>query len=99
MQELICDAGQEFQDVHFPLSGVFSLLTVSSDGSLVEIATVGNEGMVGVPVFLGSGHASNVRAVCQVPGMTIAVGAHDFREWVKSDGRPAEVLGAYVEVL
>jgi len=99
IQERVCDAGEAFRHVHFPLSGVFSLLTVNSDGSVVEVATVGNEGMVGVPVFLGSGQASNVRVVCQVPGQTIALSASGFKDWLGVDGRLTEVFGAYVEVL
>ena len=46
--------------VYFPLEGVFSLLSLSSEGDLIEVATVGNEGMVGLPVFLG---------VRQIPGI------------------------------
>ena len=97
--EMICDAGEAFRRVHFPISGVFSLLTINSDGSGVEVATVGNEGMVGVPVFLGSGQANNVRVVCQVPGKTVAIATPDFQAWLGIDGRLTQVFGAYVEVL
>jgi len=53
--------------VYFPESGVISLVKILSEGGPVETATVGNEGMVGLSVFLGL-QVAPVRAFCQVPG-------------------------------
>jgi CRP-like cAMP-binding protein len=93
---VLYDAGGTVPRVHFPLAGVMSLVTVSKDGSSVEVATVGNEGMIGLPLLLGSGESGNLRAICQVPGSALSVSAHDFRRWLGSDRLP-QVLRAYVE--
>ena len=50
----------------FPNGGVASITTVMKDGSMVEIATVGNEGMLGINVFFG-GEMMAARAMMQVP--------------------------------
>ena len=46
----------------FPLDGVFSLVTVMDDRRAVAVATVGNEGFVGLPVFLQATLTSAHRA-------------------------------------
>lgn len=67
MRESLIEANKPIQFVDFPETGVMCLLTPMSDGSLVEIATIGREGMVGVPVALGVNTISQM-AFCQVPG-------------------------------
>lgn len=65
----IYELGGSVEAVYFPLDAVVSLVT-SADGHTVEVATVGNEGMVGLPTFLGSS-ASPHTAFCQVPGRVL----------------------------
>ena len=60
--------------VYFPWSGVCSLTATMSDGRMVEVGTIGNEGMVGLSVFLG-GVLPSVLTVVQVTGS----GAHAMR--------------------
>ncbi|HEX5436636.1 MAG TPA: Crp/Fnr family transcriptional regulator [Gemmatimonadaceae bacterium] len=52
--------------VYFPQHSVVSLLTLVGDGPAVDVAIVGNEGMVGVNVFLGA-HTATTRAVSRIP--------------------------------
>jgi CRP-like cAMP-binding protein len=52
LKSVIHKRGETIEDVYFPASGFCSILTVLSDGSMVEVATVGREGMVGVSVIL-----------------------------------------------
>jgi CRP-like cAMP-binding protein len=63
-------ANESISHIYFPLSGVISLVLRMSDGTVVEVATIGNEGLVGSPVFLGAGSGST-DAVCQVPGEVV----------------------------
>lgn len=58
---------QPIKYVYFVNYGVASMVTVMTDGSVIEVATVGNEGMVGLPVFLG---AEKIPGECyiQIPG-------------------------------
>jgi CRP-like cAMP-binding protein len=59
-------AHEPIREVFFPNGGVASITTVMKDGSMVEIATVGDEGMLGVNVFFGGDMASGETWV-QVP--------------------------------
>jgi len=47
------ERGRRIHDVYFPNDGVFSITNRMRDGTLVEVATVGREGMLGIGVFLG----------------------------------------------
>src|SRR3712207_3493795 len=62
------ERGRPIEDVYFPVDCVASLLSEMDDGRSVEVATVGNEGVVGLPVFLRAGSTSSNRALCQIPG-------------------------------
>ena len=51
----LCEPGPALDYVYFPTTSIISLLHVAADGASTEIATIGNEGLVGVTVFLGGG--------------------------------------------
>ncbi len=92
------EPGQPVRSVHFPLSGVISLVT-DLDGQVVEAATIGNEGMVGVSVFLGAG-APTERASVQVSGKAIALEASTFLRVAASiDGPLYAAMRRYTQVL
>lgn len=84
--------------VYFPLEGVFSLLTLSSEGDLVEVATVGNEGMVGLPVFLGVKQIPGI-AMCQVRGNALRMRAEDLQTKVSRDSSLYDMLHRYTQAL
>jgi len=52
--QLLYESGQEFAHVVFPTTAVVSLLYVTEDGTSVDISVVGNDGVVGVPLFMGA---------------------------------------------
>lgn len=60
------EVGAPIRHVYFPLSGVVSWLALV-DGQAAEVATIGNEGMVGIRTLLGGG-VSTARVIVQVPG-------------------------------
>jgi CRP-like cAMP-binding protein len=70
-------ADETINHVYFPLSGMVSLVTVLLDGDAVETATAGNEGIIGLSLFLGTG-VSSVRAIVQVSGQSLRMGSEDF---------------------
>ncbi len=84
--------------VYFPLEGVFSLLSLSSEGQLIEVATVGNEGMVGLPVFLGVRQIPGVSMV-QVPGNALRMRAEDLQTKVSRDSLLYDLLHRYTQAL
>ena len=55
-----------------------------TDGGTVEVGTVGNEGMVGTPVFLGAG-SSPSRTFAQVPGEALRMPVAPFRKEVDAE--------------
>jgi CRP-like cAMP-binding protein len=67
--------------VYFPRDAVLSLLVPMADGTAVEGAIIGNEGLVGLQVFLGEGAAIE-QIVVQVPGEVMRMRADDFRNAV-----------------
>lgn len=69
--------GQELDYVYFPISGVISLLAGVSADSTLEIGLVGNEGMAGLPLFLGM-QTSYSRAIVQGRGTALRMGAEQF---------------------
>src|SRR5688500_3747899 len=65
--------------VCFPAGCIVSLVAMMGDGSMYEIATVGKEGMVGLPLFLETDTAP-YRAFTQVPGEALRLDAGVFRD-------------------
>jgi CRP-like cAMP-binding protein len=76
VKTVIFDPGQPITHIHFPVDGVVSLVTPLADGNIVEVATIGNEGIVGVPLVPGGSLA--VRAISQVAGRTLRMDASEF---------------------
>src|SRR5579863_8110872 len=68
-------AGKPIPFVYFPVTGVASIVNTMMDGSAAEVGTVGNEGMVGLPVILGDSAAPNDVYV-QVPGTGLRMPAN-----------------------
>lgn len=91
--------GEAMRSVYFPLWGVVSLMTPLEDGSAVETATVGNEGMVGVHALLGGGAIGNAQAIGQVPGETLRMNADSFRARIDGDGKFRQLMFAYTQAL
>jgi CRP-like cAMP-binding protein len=76
LKDVLLEPGQPIRYVYFPLSAVVSILTGMEDGSAVEIATIGNEGMVGAPVVIGARETvPRELTQVQVPGTVIRIDA------------------------
>ena len=63
--------------LYFPLTAITSVFSEMTDGTTVEVATVGREGMVGLPVFLGD-ETTFLRTIAQIPGTALSMGRDDF---------------------
>ncbi len=64
---VLYESGEALRHVYFPIDCIISLLYVLLDGSSAEIAIVGNDGLVGIPLFMGGETTSN-RALVQSAG-------------------------------
>lgn len=80
--------------VYFPTEGVVSVLVGTRDNKPVELATVGNEGLVGTPVAIGVPFAPG-HAVVQVPGTAIVVQTHNFEEALHREDALRDVVQRY----
>lgn len=76
--EILFDAGEEIQHTYFPFSGMASLVSVTEEGKSVEVAAVGREGVVGIPVVLRS-RRSPYRVMGQLAGEALRVRAEVLR--------------------
>ena len=83
--------GDSIEDVYFPGGGFCSMLTVLEDGKMVEIATVGREGMVGVSAFLDGTPVSSA----MVQGATDTC----YRMKVDAFRREVDLRGAFHELM
>lgn len=65
--DVLYESGEHLKHVYFPTTSIVSLLYVMSDGASAEIAVVGNEGILGISLFMG-GETTPSRAVVQSAG-------------------------------
>lgn len=70
--KVLFDAGELIRHAYFPMNGVTSLLGMTENGETVEVAMVGNEGMLGVPIVLRVGLAVH-RSVVHIPADALRI--------------------------
>jgi CRP-like cAMP-binding protein len=73
------EALEKIEFVYFPVAGVASLVNTMADGSASEVGTIGNEGMVGLPIALGDNIAPTA-VYMQVPGEGLRLPAEHLRK-------------------
>lgn len=98
LKEVLYEPGQPIEHVYFVTSGVVSLLVTMQNASAVEIATVGNEGVVGMPVFLGA-ETSPIRAITQIPGSALRMSVAAFKRVVEPAGAIHDLIRRYSQAL
>lgn len=96
--DVIYEADERIRYVYFPTSGVVSVLCTTDDGASIEAATVGMEGMAGIPVFLGVDVSPN-RALVQIAGEALRMEAEVFRELADQNSRFHSLLHLYTYAL
>jgi CRP-like cAMP-binding protein len=84
--------------VYFPRSCVISVLVLLDEEAPVESATIGREGMLGVPVTLGA-TSTSTRALAQVPGDAARVPATGFRAMMADDAAFSQLMLRYAQSL
>ena len=95
--ETLQEHGTPVSDVYFPNGGVYSVTNQMRDGGLVEVATVGREGMLGIGVFLGDRSGAG-RTFLQVPnGPLPSMTAGRFAKESKLEGPFRDIVGRYAQ--
>jgi CRP-like cAMP-binding protein len=97
-RKVLYDPDKPIEYVYFPEDGVISLVANMKEGSILEVATIGKEGMVGLPVFLGA-VSSPLQAFAQVPGYALQMSTADFKREVMNGFGLRQVLERYTQAL
>lgn len=98
MKHVAYETNQPIEYAYFPLTGLASMVTLMKGGKSVEVATIGNEGMIGLPLFLGVDRTAG-RAFTQVPGDSLRISADQFQKEVRRQGGLARMLQLYTQAL
>src|SRR6202161_1757807 len=77
--QVLYEPGTTLSHVYFPTTAIVSLLYVMEDGASAEIAVVGNEGIVGISLFMGGGSTPS-RAVVQSAGLGLRLKARALKD-------------------
>jgi CRP-like cAMP-binding protein len=95
---VLYESGIPLRHVYFPITSIVSLLYVMEDGASAEIAVVGNEGVVGVSLFMG-GETTNNRAVVQSAGHAYRLKGPLLKEEFFRAGPMQRLLLRYTQAL
>jgi CRP-like cAMP-binding protein len=96
--EVLYEPGATLSHVYFPTTSIVSLLYVMEDGASAEIAVVGNEGIVGISLFMG-GESTPSRAVVQSAGQCFRLKAQTLKEEFNRAGPVLHLLLRYTQAL
>jgi CRP-like cAMP-binding protein len=96
--DTICESGAPMRYVYFPTTAIVSLLYVTENGASAEVAVVGNEGIVGVSLFLG-GETTTSRAVVQSAGHAYRLKGPLLKDAFFRAGPMLRVLLRYAQAL
>jgi CRP-like cAMP-binding protein len=98
VRQTLYDEGSPANDVYFPIDCVISVVTTMNDGSAIETATVGYEGMCGAHVALGTRDMFG-RWFCQIPGRAYKMSVADFLRAYERDERWRLAVGRYLQAV
>ncbi len=96
--QVLYESGSTLNYVYFPTTSIVSLLYLLEDGASAEIAVVGNEGIVGVSLFMG-GESTPSRAVVQSAGQGFRLRAKVMKEEFNRAGPVLHLLLRYTQAL
>lgn len=96
--QVVYDSGDRLSHVYFPMTSIISLLYVMEDGASGEIAIVGNEGIVGIAIFMG-GETTPSRAVVQSAGKAYRLDTRLLKEEFYRGGPMQRLLLRYTQAL
>ena len=96
--QVLYEPGATLSHVYFPITAIVSLLYVMENGASAEIAVVGNEGLVGVSLFMG-GESTPSRAVVQSAGSGYRLKAQLMKKEFNRAGPVLHILLRYTQAL
>ena len=96
--QVLHEAGGALSHVYFPSDAIVSLLYVTENGASAEIAVVGNEGLVGIAVFMG-GESTTSRAIVQSAGQALRLPVNQLKDEFNRHGEMLHLLLRYTQAL
>ena len=96
--KVLYESGDTMRFVYFPTDSIVSLLYVMENGASAEIAVVGNEGLVGISLFMG-GESTPSRAVVQSAGSAIRLPGHCLKDEFHRHGELQMLMLRYTQAL
>jgi CRP-like cAMP-binding protein len=98
LSQVIYESGCELRYAYFPCTSIISLLYVLENGASAEIAVVGNDGLIGVALFMGGGSMPN-RAVVQSAGYAYRLKVQKIMQEFNRYGDLLHLLLRYTQAL
>lgn len=95
---ILFEPGDPIRHVYFPNNSIISLLSAVEDREILEVGIVGNEGMAGLPIFMGINRSRN-RALVQGAGTAMRMKAAALRKQLGNDGSLHNLLLGYTHSL
>ena len=96
--EVLSEPGDTLRHVYFPTDCIVSLVHVTQSGASAEIAVVGNEGLIGIALFMG-GESTSSRAVVQSAGNAFRLPGHKIKEEFERHGDLLLLMLRYTQAL
>jgi CRP-like cAMP-binding protein len=96
--QVLYESGGTLSHVYFPTTAIVSLLYVMENGASAEIAVVGNEGLVGISLFMG-GDTTSSRAVVQSAGQGLRLKSQIMKDDFNRAGPVLHLLLCYTQAL
>lgn len=96
--QVMYEAGDKMAYVYFPVDSIVSLLYVMKSGSSAEISVVGNEGLIGISLFMG-GQSTSSRAIVQSAGHAYRLKGTRLKEEFDRHGKLLELMLRYTQSL
>jgi CRP-like cAMP-binding protein len=96
--KVLYESGDVLRHVYFPTDSIVSLLYVMEDGASAEIAVVGNEGLIGVALFMG-GETTPSRAIVQSAGHAYRLVGQQLKDEFHRNGEMQILLLRYTQAL
>ncbi|KJJ20363.1 Crp/Fnr family transcriptional regulator [Pseudomonas aeruginosa] len=96
--KVLYESGDALRHVYFPTDAIVSLLYVMEDGASAEISVVGNEGLIGVAVFMG-GESTPSRAIVQSAGHAYRLPGQKLKDELNRHGEMLQLMLRYTQAL
>lgn len=96
--EVLYESGEKMDYIYFPTTAIISMLYIMENGGTAEIGVVGNDGAIGVSLFLG-GETTTSRAIVQSAGDLLRMKESDLLAEFKKAGRFQELLLRFTQAI